>query len=107
MNQFDASGIKWLTVDFEKVERFQTIKLTNLYSDSTQYYLKKGEIYVGNQTVTNGDFSAYKFLDSYPDNDEKGATMTIQLKTPAYGRYLGILFTATHNHFYFCYFQVY
>ena len=108
MNQRKASATKWLTVDFEKVERFQTIKLTNLYyENSSLFYLKKGEIYVGNETVTDGDFSAYKLLDSYPDNDDYGTTMTIQLKTPAYGRYLGLLHTSTHEIFYLCYFQVY
>ena len=57
--------------------------------------------------MTDGDFSAYKFLDSYPDNNESGATMTIQLMAPAYGRYLGLLHTSTHHRFYICYLQVY
>ena len=108
MNQDDsAATTKWLTVDFGKVERFQTIKMTNLFYDYPNFLLKKGEIYAGNETVTNGDFSAYKFLDSYPDNDKIGTTMTIQLKTPAYGRYFGLLHTSTNRNFYICYLQVY
>ena len=97
---------KWITVDFGKVERFQTIKLTSSFHSLSDYFVKKGEIYVGNETLTNGDFSAYKFLDSYPDNTVRGATMTIHLKTPAYGRYLGLLQTSTNHVFVLCYLQV-
>ena len=57
----------WLLVDFGSPRRFSSVAMTAATTSNLDYLIKAGDIWIGNSSVSNGDFSGYRRFSSFPD----------------------------------------
>ena len=96
----------WLVVDFGQPKTFQTVSLTSgRHSSLNSYQIKEGKIWIGNSSMSDGDFSNFNLFATFPDFDN-GETKVFTSPVQINARYVGIKQNKVEGIF-ICYWEVY
>ena len=64
---FSTDNLSWLLFDFEEPKKISTVELIALNHNNKDFWLRTGDIWYGNSSTSNGDFSNFKLFESFPD----------------------------------------
>ena len=101
-----SSAPLWLLVDLGQPKTFTTVTMTGMGGSNPNNWLGAGNIWYGNSSTSNGDFSGFVLFDSFSDFTAPSETREVQVPNSVTAQFVGIKLNSGFK-LYLCYLQIY